>query len=147
MLSLKTLIPASLLALALPVAAPAHTIDGLFPLFSAIMAPRHAPMLMRAEYLPSPILRREIGVAPTIRHLYRRLNCAVAGTPVEFPDDLHIWSDHAIAAGTVASWSVTGTSMHGTVVLPALAPGQFYFASHVLPGGWPAGAACTAHTN
>lgn len=141
---LKSLLPASLLALALPVAAPAHTSDGLFPLFSAIMAPRHAPVLMRAEYLPSPILRREIGRAPSIPRPFLRLHCAVAGTPVEFPDDLHIWSDHAVAAGTVASWSVTGTSMHGSVVLPALAPGQFYFVSHALPGGVEAGHPCTA---
>lgn len=147
MLSLKSLIPAAFLALALPVAAPAHTFDGLFPLFSAMTMPRHPAALMQVDYQRAPVLGPAIVVGPSIPHLRLSLNCSVAGTPVEFPDDLHIWSTHAIAAGTVATWSVTGTSMHGSMVLPALAPGQFYFASGVLPGGMEAGRPCTAYTN
>ncbi|MCB1390534.1 MAG: hypothetical protein KDK12_15545 [Rhodobacteraceae bacterium] len=152
MLSLKSLIPASLLALALPVAAPAHTaspdMNRVLPLFSAIMTP-HAPAatLYRADFRRVPSLQPGIAIGPSIPHLRLRLHCAVAGTPVEFPDDLHIWSDYAVAAGTVANWEVTGTSWHGSVVLPAMQAGQYYFASGVLPGGWPAGADCTASTN
>lgn len=147
MLSLKSLIPAAILATSLPLTASATAFDGVFPLLSAVMTPHHPARLMQADYRRFPVLGPVIVDRPSLPHLSLQLHCAVAGTPVEFPDDLHIWSDHAIAAGTVASWSVTGTNLQGSVVLPALAAGQYYFASHVLPGGMEAGHPCTAQTN
>lgn len=146
MLSLKSLIPAAFLALSLPVAASAAPFGTTDALFSAVLMPHHSAELMQVEYRRAPVIGPVIIDRPSLPHLQVILHCAVAGTPVEFPDDLHIWSDYAVAAGTQAAWSVTGTNMHGTVVLPAMAAGQFYFASGVLPGGWEAGRPCTAHT-
>ncbi|WP_334192363.1 hypothetical protein [Pararhodobacter sp.] len=150
MLSLKSLLTASLVALVPPMAASAHAPDPaiarVMPMISALMEAPSA-RLYRTEYMRTPTLRPTYHLGPSIPHLRLRLrlNCAVAGTPVEFPDDLHIWADFPVAAGTVAHWNVTGTSMQGSVVLPALAAGQYYFAAHALPGGWPAGSACTAY--
>ena len=74
-----------------------------------------------------------------------KFDCVVAGTPVEFPNDIRISNPYnfAVAAGTVVAYSAPfGNS--GTVVLPALAPGAGFFVSNAVPGGITAGAACAA---
>lgn len=150
MLSLKSLLTASLAALVLPMAASAHAPDPaiarVMPMISALMEVPTA-RFYRSDYMRAPTLRPDYQLGPVIPHLRLRLHCVVSGTPVEFPDDLHIWADFPVASGTVAHWNVTGTSMQGSVVLPALAAGEYYFVSHALPGGWPAGAACSAFGN
>ena len=132
MLSLKSLVSASLIAVALPVSASASSaFEPAFPLFAALLS-RHAPPLILADYVfrpsPGPVLRQ----VPSFPLFRASFNCVVRGTPVEFPDDLHIWSSFAVASGTVVHWSVPGTNMSGSVVLPALAAGQHHFVSHAL---------------
>ena len=73
-----------------------------------------------------------------------QLECAVAGTPVEFPNDIKVWSTQAIAAGTQVAWNVPGSTFDGLFELPALAANQHAFLSSVLPGGLPAGTPCEA---
>lgn len=75
------------------------------------------------------------------------LDCEVAGTPVEFPDDIRISNPYsfAIAAGTVASY-LAPFGNTGTVVLPALEPGHGVYVSNAVPGGITAGSACSAST-
>ena len=73
-----------------------------------------------------------------------QLECAVAGTPVEFPNDIKVWSTQTIAAGTQVAWNVPGSTFDGLFELPALAANQHAFLSSVLPGGLPAGTPCEA---
>lgn len=73
-----------------------------------------------------------------------RFDCTVTGTPVEFPNDIKIWSAEAVAAGTRVAWSVPGSSFDGLLELPALAANQHAFLPGVLPAGLPAGSPCDA---
>jgi hypothetical protein len=74
-----------------------------------------------------------------------KFNCVVAGSPTEFPNDIAISHNYnfTVPAGTLVAYTAPfGNS--GTVALPALAPGKYFFLSNVIPGGGPAGAPCTA---
>lgn len=73
--------------------------------------------------------------------------CTVAGTPVEFPDDLRFTNKGAavLKAGTRISWKVNGYSSGGVYQLVAdLSPGATVFAPGVLGGGVEAGRDCKA---
>ncbi len=72
-------------------------------------------------------------------------DCVVAGTPVEFPNDIRISNpyDFSVAAGTVAFYSAPYGNT-GTVTLPALAPGAGIYVSNAVPGGITAGTPCSA---
>lgn len=72
---------------------------------------------------------------PGIHLLRPSLDCTVAGQPVEFPNDLRIRSDFGIAAGTAISWSIPGTNLSGTAILPAIPAGQPHFIMNVFAGG------------
>ena len=74
-----------------------------------------------------------------------RLNCAVAGTPVEFPDDLVIANAGLIdvAAGTQIQWQVAAAGQSGIAVLATtLKPGKSIKLNGVLAGGVETGTAC-----
>lgn len=74
-----------------------------------------------------------------------RLNCAVAGTPVEFPDDLVIANAGLIdvAAGTQIQWQVAAAGQTGIAVLAkTLKPGKSVKFNGVLAGGVEIGTAC-----
>ncbi|MCL4676577.1 MAG: hypothetical protein KJZ59_11325 [Pararhodobacter sp.] len=87
---------------------------------------------------PGPIIGG--GLRPVFR---ARLHCAVRGTPVEFPDDISIWSSTLpIPAGTVVDWSVPSSTYHGTVTLPALEPNRIHFLSGALGSALAAGTPC-----
>jgi hypothetical protein len=74
--------------------------------------------------------------------------CTVAGTPVEFPDDIWIINKGLgkLVAGTKVQWSIPGYSSYkGTHTLVAdLTPGQGVKLSGVLGGGVEAGHDCAA---
>ena len=73
--------------------------------------------------------------------------CEVSGTPVEFPNDIRLTRVvGATTAGTSVAYAVPGGHT-GVVTLPALAAGQSYHVSNAVPGGLPAGTACTAAVN
>jgi len=72
-------------------------------------------------------------------------DCMVAGTPVEFPDDIRIANPYGftVPAGTVAVYTGPfGNS--GQVILPMLKPGGGVYVAHAIPGGAEAGAWCSA---
>jgi hypothetical protein len=74
-----------------------------------------------------------------------KLNCFVAGTPVEFPDDLVISNAGLIAvpAGTKIQWSVAVAGEYGFAVLAkTLTPGKSVKLNSVLEGGVELGSAC-----
>ncbi|MBI4923939.1 MAG: hypothetical protein HY834_19570 [Devosia nanyangense] len=74
-----------------------------------------------------------------------RLNCAVAGTPVEFPDDLVIANAGLIdvAAGTQIQWQVAAAGQTGIAVLAkTLKPGKSVKFNGVLAGSVEIGTAC-----
>ncbi len=74
----------------------------------------------------------------------KNFNCSVSGTPVEFPNDIRlVRAVGPTEAGTFVKWSVPGTPYSGFVTLPALAAGQSFRISNVLPG-LPAGTRCIA---
>lgn len=148
--SLKTFVPAALVVALLPVAAPAAGLDPAVPLLRALMDRPAALPLLRADFSHGPMLRPygELTLRPVNQRILRvRMGCVITGTPVESPDDIRLTAQHTIAAGSVATWSIPGTSLGGTVTLPAMVPGQSLFVPNVLPGGWPAGNGCTAHVN
>jgi len=74
--------------------------------------------------------------------------CTVAGTPVEFPDDIWIMNKGLgkLVAGTKVKWSIPGySSFAGTHTLVAdLNPGQGVKLNGVLGGGVEAGHTCAA---
>lgn len=63
------------------------------------------------------------------------LSCRVQGNPSEFPNDLLISAQFAIAAGTMIAWSIPSNGESGTAVLPALAAGQSHYVQNVFAGG------------
>lgn len=75
-----------------------------------------------------------------------KMRCAVAGSPVEFPNDIYVAnaSRFAMRAGKTVHWQITGTSIKGSAVLPALAPGKGVYLSNAIPGGLTAGTPCVA---
>lgn len=76
------------------------------------------------------------------------IGCVVAGTPVEFPNDIQLVNKAKVAlvAGTKIQWSVDGYSTYkGTYTLTQqLAPGKAAFLSGVLGSGVEAGHPCKA---
>ena len=74
------------------------------------------------------------------------LGCQVAGTPVEFPNDVELTNTGAttIPSGYKVHWVVPAPHHEGTytfsVPLPA---GQHVFIGNAVPGGAGAGEACT----
>lgn len=79
--------------------------------------------------------------------LAKSVGCSVAGTPVEFPDDIWIMNKGlvAISAGTSVHWAVPAVGKSGNHVLAAaLAPGQGVKVSGVLGSGVEAGKPCKA---
>lgn len=75
-----------------------------------------------------------------------QLDCVVAGTPVEFPNDIRISNPYrfALDAGTIGYSAPGGHS--GTVNVATLGPGQGFYVSNAVPGGMTAGAPCSAST-
>lgn len=99
-----------------------------------------------AEYRRAPISHSVLKAAkgPTLQLLYK-FGCQAQGTPVEFPNDIVIVnkSAHAIPAGTKVKWKMVSMNVSGIKVLPNLAPGAHVFIANAVPGGIPAGSACT----
>lgn len=87
---------------------------------------------------PIAVTRYAPGAVATLLNV----DCEVAGSPVEFPNDIKIWSTSGILAGTMLAWNVPGSSFDGVLEMPALAPNQAAFISNALPGGLPAGTPC-----
>jgi len=85
---------------------------------------------------------------PQRLQLAKIAGCTVAGTPVEFPDDIWIINKGLgkLVAGTKVKWSIPGySSFQGTHTLVAdLAAGQGVKLSGVLGGGVEAGHDCKA---
>ena len=145
---LKPLMAAAVAVTGLATTADAH--DTRLMLSRLMTAHTHvAPMfttrsLQRA--MDFPIMRAPMVRVPgVLTRLKLSFDCVVAGTPVEFPNDIRISNPYSftVAAGTVATYSAPfGNS--GTVVLPALAPGAGVYVSNAVPGGITAGAACSA---
>ena len=94
-----------------------------------------------------PQLQQQTATATKLQ-LAKVAGCIVAGTPVEFPNDVWIVNKGLgkLVAGTKVSWAVSGYSaFKGTHTLVAdLTPGQGVHLSNVLPGGVEAGHACSA---
>jgi len=96
-----------------------------------------------------PQLQQQTATAAATKlQLAKVAGCIVAGTPVEFPNDVWIVNKGLgkLVAGTKVSWAVSGYSaFKGTHTLVAdLTPGQGVHLSNVLPGGVEAGHACSA---
>lgn len=74
------------------------------------------------------------------------LDCVVAGTPVDRPNDIRISNPHtfALEAGTIQYTAPLGNA--GIVNVPVLGPGQAFYVSNAVPGGTSRGAACSAST-
>lgn len=86
------------------------------------------------------------------RYVFYKFDCAVAGTPIEFPDDVKIWetTGKTVPAGTKIKWTVKAgngqivKSGQHTLAAP-LGAGKVAFLSNVLPFAMPAGKeACKA---
>ena len=94
----------------------------------------------------SPNVQMAPATNDTVARVKLRFDCIVAGTPVEFPNDILISNPYnfTVAAGTQAAYSAPFGNA-GTVVLPTLAPGAGFLVSNAVPGGVTAGAACTAN--
>ena len=76
-----------------------------------------------------------------------KVGCVVRGTPVEFPDDIFLSNDGTatIPAGFKVEWEVAAPPTSGIhTFAAAVAPGTGVFVQGALPGGVPAGVACTA---
>ncbi|HMN84845.1 MAG TPA: hypothetical protein PKA74_02490 [Bauldia sp.] len=76
-----------------------------------------------------------------------KVGCAVAGTPVAFPDDIWIMNKGhvALAAGTAIEWVIADLGKSGRFVLPAeLPPGHGIDVAGVLGDGADAGHRCKA---
>lgn len=74
------------------------------------------------------------------------LDCAVAGTPAEFPDDLRITNagPTTIPVGTQIKWRIKSPRLSGAAVLSApLKAGKTVRIDGVLAGGLEAGTACS----
>ncbi len=73
------------------------------------------------------------------------LSCVVAGTPVEFPDDIMITNtgNTTLAAGSKINWYLHANAYGVHTLAQPLAPTQYVLLANV-SGGWPAGASCTA---
>jgi hypothetical protein len=114
----------------------AAIIAGTLVAFPAASAPPMARMPTQVQLIPN------LGILTAIR----AVSCTVAGTPVEFPDDIVIRNtgNVTLPAGTSISWHV-GAFFSGVHTLAApLTPNQTVFLSGALPGGWPAASACSA---
>lgn len=75
------------------------------------------------------------------------VGCLVAGTPVEFPNDLYLTNKgtQTLKAGTKLKFAVQSTGAKGAVRLPTdIAVGAQVKVADVLNGGAEAGAPCTA---
>ena len=100
-------------------------------------------------HLPDPPKGRTVVIGPAMRMpivpLKLSFACEVAGTPVEFPNDIRISNPYnfTVQAGTVAHYSAPFGNT-GTVVLPELAPGAGIYVSNAVPGGITAGTPCSA---
>ncbi|MBF9028882.1 hypothetical protein HKCCE3408_00620 [Rhodobacterales bacterium HKCCE3408] len=98
---------------------------------------------------PSAQIRSEVAASANVVQTLGSIvfNCVVSGTPVEFPSDIYLSrAIGATPAGTQVSYTIPG-GVTGVAVLPALAPGQGYRVHDVIPGGLPAGTACSAVLN
>lgn len=75
-----------------------------------------------------------------------KMTCQVAGSPVEFPNDIFVANLGRVTmpAGKTVHWKITGTSIKGSAILPALAPGKGTYLQNAIPGGLTAGTPCTA---
>jgi hypothetical protein len=93
----------------------------------------------------SPNVQMAPSAIGTVARAKLQFDCVVAGTPVEFPNDIFISNPYnfTVAAGTQASYNAPFGNT-GTVLLPALAPGAGFWVSNAVPGGVTAGAACSA---
>lgn len=92
-------------------------------------------ILQKAPHLPGTVLRP----------IKLQFACVVAGTPVEFPNDIAISNTYNFATPAGVSVSYTAPFGNtGVVTLPSLAPGATHIVSNAIPGGHPAGAPCTA---
>ena len=81
-------------------------------------------------------------------NLMKIVDCDVAGSPSEFPDDIKIINKGfgPLVAGTKVKWSVPSAGKAGVYTLGAgLASGKAVVVSGVLPGGIAAGEACNAN--
>lgn len=79
-------------------------------------------------------------------HAVAAVGCLVAGTPVEFPNDLYLTNkgSETLKAGTKLKFAVQSTGAKGAVRLPAdIAVGAQVKVADVLNGGAEAGAPCT----
>lgn len=74
------------------------------------------------------------------------VSCVVQGTPVEFPSDVLIRNTGAftIPAGKWVQWYLHNQANGWYQLSDPLASNDAVFLSDVIPGGWPAGATCSA---
>ena len=121
----------------------------------AFESPGHMPLI---KIPVNPVSPNDIGGASTgktnaatpnanVPGTVTVLECAVAGTPSEFPDDLRLANAGvtAIPAGTRLKWHVKSPRLSGSAVFSApLMPGKAALMQGVLRGGVPAGTACFA---
>jgi hypothetical protein len=135
------------------------------PDFGGIFNPKPEPVINKPiDVMPDPLIYHDLGIdfgnggAPgaadpgltSYKEVARlniglRLNCAVAGTPVEFPDDLVIANAGLIdvAAGTQIQWQIAAAGQSGIAVLAkTLKPGKSVKFNGVLAGGVEIGTAC-----
>lgn len=86
----------------------------------------------------------KLGVKP-VKVLDVAIACQVAGTPVEFPDDLLLINQGAaLSAGTTIKWKVKSAGQGYVQLASDLPTGGSVKASGVLEGGVEAGKPCTA---
>ena len=74
------------------------------------------------------------------------VSCVVQGTPVEFPSDVLIrnTSSYALPAGKWIYWHLHNQAYGWHQLSAPLAANAAFYLNNVIPGGWPAGATCSA---
>ena len=121
----------------------------------AFESPGHMPLI---KIPVNPVSPNDIGGSSTgkgaanasranVPGIVTMLDCAVEGTPSEFPDDLRVANAGVttIPAGTRVKWQIKSPRLSGSAVFSTpLMPGKAALMPGVLRGGVPAGTACFA---
>lgn len=116
--------------------------------YSSPMVPGSAAMASMIGKMTGPanvarMPTRTLTVVPQPMAL--AFDCVVAGTPVEFPNDIHISNANGFATAGVKVAYLAPGGHSGMVTLPPLSPGEGVYVANAVPGGMVAGAACEVH--
>lgn len=100
---------------------------------------------MLGAYASAPYAYAPAAPAAAPADLKLSFGCEVAGTPVEYPDDIRITNPYSFAIGAGVKVAYAAPYGHsGEVLLPAMAPGQSIYVDGAVEGGLAPGVSCTA---